>query len=270
MTGRLAILSGAGALPLLLARAVPDVCVIGFDNLPNDFPAGQAATFAIEQLGGLIAHLRAEGVDRLVMAGAITSPVLDPARFDALMQAEAPGLMAAMADGDDAALRHLVGIFRAQGFEVLGAHDLLPSLTLTAQHIGPDADAQTEADIAKAQSILLALAPLDIGQGAVVAGGLCLGIETVQGTDALLAFVAATPPARRPASPGAFVKLPKTGQDLRVDMPAIGPQTIKAAREAGLAGLVIAAGATLLLDRDAVLRDLQASGLFLRVIEVSA
>ncbi|MDO6646773.1 LpxI family protein, partial [Acinetobacter guillouiae] len=82
--------------------------------------------------------------------------------------------------------------------------------------------------------ILLALSPLDVGQGAVVAGGLVLGIETLQGTDALLRFVGDTPAPLRRCQGGVLVKAPKRGQDLRVDMPAIGPDTVRNAAAAGL------------------------------------
>ena len=112
-------------------------------------------------------------------------------------------------------------------------------------------------------AILGALAPVDVGQGCVVAGGLCLGIETLQGTDALLRFVAATPEALRGDRRGVLVKRPKDGQDLRVDMPAIGPATVQAAAEAGLEGIAIEAGRVLLIDRPALVEACEATGLFL-------
>jgi DUF1009 family protein len=97
-----------------------------------------------------------------------------------------------------------------------------------------------------------------------VADGQVLGVETAQGTDAMLHFVMQTPDALRHRAKGVLVKLPKPGQDLRVDMPAIGPDTIRRAAEAGLAGIIIAAGQVLLIDRAATLADVEAAGLFLR------
>lgn len=79
----------------------------------------------------------------------------------------------------------------------------------------------------------------------------------MQGTDAMLKFVGQT----APSSNGVFVKRPKPGQDLRVDMPAIGPDTIRNAARAGLSGIEIAAGAVLLLDRDAILAACAETGL---------
>ena len=111
--------------------------------------------------------------------------------------------------------------------------------------------------------ILLALSPLDVGQGAVVAGGLCLGIETLQGTDALLRFVAETPEHLQRGAGGVLVKAPKRGQDLRVDMPAVGPDTVRNAARAGLDGIVVSAGKVVLIDRDATRAALEETGLFL-------
>ena len=111
--------------------------------------------------------------------------------------------------------------------------------------------------------ILLALSPLDVGQGTVVAGGLCLGIETLQGTDALLRFVGETPGHLRRGSGGVLVKAPKRGQDLRVDMPVVGPDTVRNAAAAGLEGIFASAGKVLIVEQDATRAALAETGLFL-------
>ncbi len=96
----------------------------------------------------------------------------------------------------------------------------------------------------------------------MVADGLCLGIETLQGTDALLRFVAQTPAALRPKAPGVLVKYPKAGQDLRVDMPAIGPDTVRNAVQAGLGGIVILPGQVVVLERAELIAAAEAAALF--------
>ena len=117
---------------------------------------------------------------------------------------------------------------------------------------------------ARAAEIVAALGAVDVGQGAVVAQGLCLAVESLPGTDAMLAWVAQT--ARRPNPAGAkgvFYKAPKPGQDRRIDLPALGPQTVARAAAAGLAGIVWQAGGVILLDRDDMIAGAQAHGLFL-------
>lgn len=238
--GARAIIAGAGALPGLLAEAGPALTV-RFEGAPGG-TAGADLTARFERLGRLFSDLRAQGVTELCLAGAMRRVRFDADALDAETAALLPALQAAMGQGDDALLRRIVTIFEAEGFTLRGAHELRPDLVATegALH-GTPAPA---GDAARARAVLAAMGPLDVGQAAVAAGGQILGIETLQGTDAMLGFVADT----APHSGGVLVKRAKPGQDLRVDMPAIGPDTVAAAARAGLSGIELQAGHVLLLD----------------------
>lgn len=264
---RLAILSGSGALPSLLLAANPSAFVVTFKGVAADV-SGYAASF--EKLGALFDTLRNEGVTQVVFAGSMARPALNPMRFDSKMLRLAPRLLAAMKLGDDGLLATVIEVFEGEGFAVIGAHQAAPTLTAKAGLIaGPRPKKPQLADAARALQILTTLGPLDIGQGCVVSGGLCLGIETLQGTDALLGFVAQTPAHLRRGGGGVLFKAPKIGQELRVDMPAIGVETVRAAKAAGLDGIVIAAQKVLLLDRPAIEIAVQEAGLFLLAQEVA-
>ena len=259
---RLAILSGGGALPAALAAAYPEALRIVFDDVPHQMPA-PVEQHSLNRMGGLFDTLRAGGASDLVLAGAMGRPALNPAEFDAGMMAIAPRLLPAMQSGDDGILRLMIAVFEEQGFCVRGAHELLPELTVPEGLFGgPVPTDAALADASRAFDILLALSPLDVGQGAVVSAGLCLGVETLQGTDAMLRFVGETPEALRRGR-GVLVKAPKRGQDLRVDMPAIGPDTVRNAAAAGLEGIVVSAGRVLLLQADETRRALDETRLFL-------
>ena len=259
---RLAIISGQGSLPVALAAANPDALVITLQGVSHDHSV-ETREHRFEALGALFDDMRAEGVNEVVLAGGMARPSLDPSAFDTFMQATAPRLMAAFQQGDDQLLRLVITLFEEQGFAVRGAHDVLPSLTADlGQMAGPTPSESDLKDAAKAADILRTLAPLDVGQGVTVAAGLCLGIETLQGTDALLDYVGRTPSHLRRA-PGVFVKAPKAGQDLRVDMPTIGPATVARVAKAGLAGIVVAAGRVLILDRAATFKAAENAGVFL-------
>lgn len=263
MAQRLAILACSGALPAQIADAHPDAVQIAFAGIPHGL-GPRAREHRLEKMGALFDTLRTEGVTQVVLAGSLARPALDTAALDAATMALAPRLMQALQGGDDGLLRFVIGIFEEQGFAVVGAHELLPGLTAAADlEIGTAPSEADLSDAARARDILRALSPLDVGQGCVVAGGQCLGIETLQGTDALLRFVAATPGALRPAARGVYVKAAKRGQDLRVDMPAIGPQTVAGAAAAGLAGLVVEPGRVMILEREATFRAVADAGLFL-------
>lgn len=263
MTGRLAILACTGGLPVALAAAHPDALIYRLKGVPSGLD-DRGQEFPIEKIGALFAAMKDAGVTRMVFAGALTRPALNPADLDAEMMRLAPRVMAALPQGDDALLRVVIGIFEEQGFTVLGAHELLPDLVAEAGlAIGPVPSKAQLGDIARGFDILRVTAPLDIGQGCAVAGGLCLGIETIQGTDALLDYIAATPEGLRRGHKGVYVKAAKQGQDLRIDMPAIGPDTIQGLTRADLAGIAVQAGGVAILQRETTLRAAQEAGIFL-------
>lgn len=247
-----AILAGMGALPGLLLEAGPAE-VVRFRGVEVDVTPTMEARF--EQLGMLFDTLRDRGVTEVCLAGAMSRPPLDPVAFDPFTASKMPVLMQAMGQGDDALLRAVIGVIEEAGFTVVAAHALRPHLVAPAGALAGKPMGETDA--ARARAVLDALGALDVGQGAVVAKGQVIGVETLQGTDAMLAFVAQS----APGSGGVFVKRPKPGQDLRVDMPAIGPDTIRNAANAGLKGIEIAAGTVLLLDREAILAACAETGL---------
>lgn len=256
MTGR-AIIAGTGVLPGLLLEA-GSAHVVAFEGVPVATDGAGRIAARFERLGRLFDDLAGAGVSEVCFAGAMGRPPLDPAALDPVTTALMPRLMQAMARGDDALLRDVAAIFEERGFAVVPAHALRPDL-LAAEGclVGGDLP---ERDVARARAVLEALGPLDVGQAAVAGRGQVLGIETLQGTDAMLRFVAET----APGSGGVLVKRPKPGQDLRFDMPAIGPGTVEAAARAGLSGIEIAAGGVLMLDPDAVRAACGAAGLSLR------
>jgi DUF1009 family protein len=264
---KLAILSGGGQLPVMIKQAHSDAHVVGFEGMPTELD-NVAHLHRFERLGGLFSDLRDRGVTHIVMAGAMSRPDFAPDLLDEFTKSALPALMAAMAHGDDHLLRHLIALIEGQGFSVIGAHSLLP-LTQPTGILAGQVPADVERDVARADQVLKTLSPLDVGQGVVVENGLVLGIETLQGTDALLSFVAATAPNLRGTIGGVFVKRPKAGQDLRVDMPTIGPNTIDLVAKAGLSGIVISPDACVVVDVHETIERANNHGIFIKVVEAT-
>ena len=171
---RLAILAFAGSLPGRLAAAHPDALYVAFgDDSAAPPPGIEVAGASYERWGALFRTLRDADVTDVVMAGGLARPRLKPSRFDPKTLALAPKLMAALKGGDDQLLRTVILLFEREGFVVRGAHELVDGLTAPAGLLcGPKPSAAAMEDIAAAAGILTALGPLDVGQGAVVAGGL--------------------------------------------------------------------------------------------------
>jgi len=253
-----AILAGGGALPQSLLEA-GDAILVTFHGTPVDARASQQIEARFEQLASLFARLKSEGVTELCLAGAMRRPVFEPTALDAGTAALMPRLMAALQQGDDGLLRAVIALLEEQGFTICAPHDIRPDLLASEGVMVGEVSAALHGDAHRAAAVLAALAPQDVGQGAVVAKGQVLAIETLPGTDAMLEFVAQT----CPNSGGVLMKRPKAGQDLRVDMPGIGPQTIAMMQKAGLSGLVVQAGGALILERAEVLARAASAGITL-------
>lgn len=264
--GRLALIAGRGALPGIVASALPEPPYVasmdGFlpDTLTPD------TVFRLERLVPFLDHLADQGVGQVVFAGAVRRPRLDPSLFDPATAQLVPRMLAAMQGGDDAALREVVAIFEEAGLVVIGADTAVPELSVAEGVLCGAVSEADRRDAFRAAEVVAAVGAVDVGQGAVVAGGLCLGVEALPGTDALLAFVAQTRTVAPPDAPGprgVLYKAPKPGQDRRVDLPAVGPGTVHGAAAAGLSGIVWEAGGALLIDRAATVAAAEAAGLFL-------
>jgi hypothetical protein len=149
---------------------------------------------------------------------------------------------------------------------MVGIKDVAPDLLMPEgclTRAAPDDHAGT--DIAKGRDVLRALSPFDIGQAAVVIDGHVVAVEDIEGTDGLLARVArlrGEGRIRARAGRGVLVKAPKSGQDLRFDLPTIGPRTIEGAAAAGLGGVAILAGNTIVVEPQAMIEAADAAGLF--------
>lgn len=260
---RVAVIAGQGALAPALIAALDRPLVYALEGFA---PEGVAAhPFRLERLVPFLDNLLDQGVGRVVFAGAVQRPRLDPEAFDARTAQLVPRIMMAMQGGDDAALRTVLEIFEESGIVICSVSEILPDLVpqeglLTGQ---PSEADRRDAD--RGAQILAVTGGLDIGQGVVVAQGLCLAIETLPGTAAMLDFVARNS-AMRPDPKGArgvFYKAPKPGQDRRIDLPTLGPDSVTQAAAAGLAGIAWEAGGVILLDRDETIRRAQAEGMFL-------
>jgi lipid-A-disaccharide synthase len=234
--GRTALIAGRGALPRIIAAALDSPLVAALDGFAPDGLVPDL-TFRIERLVPFLDHLTASGVCRVVFAGAVQRPRLDPSLFDSATAQLVPQLLAAMQGGDDAALRAVIAIFEEAGLAVVGVDQVAPDLVPGPGLLAGEVTEADRRDAARAAQIVAALGAADVGQGAVVAQGLCLAVEALPGTDAMLDFVAHTGAALRPDPKGArglLYKAPKPGQDRRIDLPALGPATVAAAARAGL------------------------------------
>jgi DUF1009 family protein len=272
-TGRIGIVAGGGRLPLLVAESAvaggarPVIVLLeGEVEDPSAYAAFTTENLSLEGAARLLPILKSHGVDRVVLAGAVTRrPKLRDIKWDRRMISWLPPLASAIWQGDNVLLSALVGILEKQGLRVVGAHEVAPDL-LTIE--GPltkirpgKADLR---DIDAARIAAEAIGQLDIGQAAVSIGGRVIALEGIEGTEGLLERVATLRGHGRLAGRkgGVLVKVSKPQQEMRADLPAIGPRTVDFAHRAGLAGIALEAGRSLVLDGPDVVRIANECGLF--------
>jgi hypothetical protein len=221
---------------------------------------------SVGQIGRAVKLFRAENCRDLVFIGTLVRPALSEIRLDWATLRVIGRIWASFRGGDDHLLSGIGDILERDGFRMIGIRDVAPDLLMPEGCLTravPDVHAL--ADIARGRDVLLALGRFDIGQAAVVVDGHVVGVEDIEGTDGLLARVArlrAEGRIRAATARGVLVKAPKSGQDLRFDLPTVGPRTVEGAASAKLAGIAIVAGHTMIADPEAVIEAADARGLF--------
>ncbi|WP_460450969.1 LpxI family protein [Alsobacter sp. SYSU BS001988] len=266
-----AIVAGGGAFPAEVARAARQagrpVRVIGLRGFsPRSVDGERVPLVDMLDPSRLLSLLKEIGPDCVVLAGSVTRP--GPSAIASVYSAfrNREELARVLSSGDDRLLRGAVALVEDAGFRVVGAQEIAPSL-LAPEGVLTAAVPESGhlRDIELAFELLAATGRFDIGQGVVVSGGRVLAVEGPEGTDAMLDRVAGLVRSRRvrlDGQGGVLVKRPKPEQDLRVDMPAIGPRTIARLSKAALSGVAVAAGGVVIVDRDSVVRAADKAGLF--------
>jgi len=221
---------------------------------------------SVGQVGRAVKLFRSENCRDLVFIGTLVRPALSEIRLDWGTLRVIGRVWAAFRGGDDHLLSGIGRILEQDGFRMVGIRDVAPELLMPEGSITravPDQSAA--ADIARGRDVLRALSPFDIGQAVIVIDGHVVGVEDIEGTDGLLARVAhlrAEGRIRAKAARGVLVKAPKSTQDLRFDLPTIGPRTIEGAGKARLAGVAIVAGNTIVVEPQTMIEAADAAGLF--------
>ena len=221
---------------------------------------------SIGQLGKATKLFRAENCRDLVFIGTLVRPALSEVRLDWGTLRVIGRVWAAFRGGDDHLLSGIARILEQDGFRMVGIKDVAPDLLMPEGCLTLEVpDEKAAADIARGREVLRALSPFDIGQATVVIDGHVVGVEDIEGTDGLLTRVArlrAEGRIRTRTARGVLVKAPKSGQDLRFDLPTMGPRTVEGAAAAKLAGIAIVAGNTIVVEPQAVIEAADAAGLF--------
>jgi len=255
----LAIVAGSGDLPKKIVEYCKkhhlDFRVIQFEGVELNWLKNLPVLSAkYEKPNSLFSSLKEIGCNQVVFAGSMKRPKLNPIKFDIKFLKIASKLLPALRSGDDAILKIIADIFEKEGLEILSADQILKNLFVPEGVLTIIKPTNNDlSDIKRGFEIIHYISNIDIGQACIVGQGLCLGIETIQGSDELIKFAGTNKHKYlydECGGKGVFVKSPKINQDNRIDVPSIGVETIKNLADAGFSGLAIKADSVQIIDKD--------------------
>lgn len=269
--GPLALVCGGGSLPFAVADYVAargrKVMLFPLRGVaaPGDYAHRPHQWIRLGEFGKFFRLARAAGCRDLVFIGSLMRPSFWQVRPDLRTLMALPRIFAAYRGGDDHLLRGIGRLIEEYGFRLLGAHEVAPEILVPPGTLGraPPSDS-ARADIAFGFDYLRVAGPFDVGQAVVVADRHVLAVEAVEGTDAMLTRVAEMRASGgiRIAAGGVLVKAAKPGQDRRFDLPSIGPLTVEGVVRAGLAGIAVAAGETIVAEPSLLVQAADRANIF--------
>jgi UDP-2,3-diacylglucosamine hydrolase len=256
--GPIAIICGGGSFPGAVAEAIMrngrQPVLFGLKNWadPKIIERHTHHWIAIGQVGRFFRLAREAHCKEVLFIGSLLRPPLTQVRLDWQTIRLLPRVARAFRGGDDRLLSEIASMAEDGGLRVIGVRDVAPEVFVPEGVLGRHQPLERDrSDIARGMKLIAALGPFDVGQAAVVANNHVLAVEAAEGTDNMLARIADLRRQGRVTTPpgvGVLVKAPKPGQDRRIDLPSIGPRTIESAARAGLAGVAVAAGSTIIAE----------------------
>ena len=258
---KIVLIAGEGVLPLEIARRLhqkgaPPVVVTLRDDPETFAPLSEAVVrLRFPRLGRVVREAKRHGAEALIMAGRVAKRAiyLLPALLDPLTRSV---LSRAAPRDDHALLGAIVAAFEGEGIAVLPYWHILPEFLAPEGRLGSRAPTEDELrDIRYGAEILRVTLPCSFGQALVVADRAVVAVEAMEGTDAMVERCGAL------SGRGVLVKMMRSDQDVRYDLPTVGPGTVASMRRAGLTCLAVEAGRTLIVEPDRTIRDADAQGI---------
>ena len=253
LPSKIGIIAGGGRMPILLAeecaRRNIEVFGVGFeDHTDSDFfELCPNITSKLGQVGTIIKAFQKRDVQDLVLIGSIKRPSFSELIPD-LKATKFLAKNGLKAQGDSGLLSALREFLEGEGFRIHGIQDFIPDLVISEGVLTKTKpNKQDRADIERGIEVLQGMAAIDIGQAVIVQDGLVLGVEAIEGTSALIERCA---PLKRKGAKGVLLKLCKPQQDVMLDLPTIGIETLKRIHEAGFGGIAAHAGKSLIVDQE--------------------
>lgn len=264
---KLGLIAGAGQLPQKVIEAClqqnRQFYIVAFENQtePQLVEKLPHIWCRLGQTKKALDYLKQQGVQEVVMVGPIKRPSWSELKPDAFTAAWLAKRFHKIL-GDDSLLRAVIHLIESEGFTVISAESIIGNLLLAPHGVMGKyrPTSQDQHDISLGLKVATALGKCDIGQAVVIQQGLVLGVEAIEGTEALLKRCASL---KRAGSGGVLVKITKPDQEVRVDRPTVGLETLKSIQESGFKGLAVEAFEVIMLNKDDMIKFADEHKLFL-------
>ena len=276
---KVAIIAGSGSVPCLVAESAKAEgrapLLLGIEGSASpDIEAFSHQWVSLIDIESIMEHLHKASLKDVVIVGAIKLP--DISDSDLMQQARIPekllGLLMEKGGSDNALLSSVIEYLEGEGFRIVAPEEVCTDLTAKEGFLaGNQTTPHEEKDISYALEVIHRLSSLNIGQAAVVRGGVAVAVEAMEGTDAMLKRAVSLLQFKKGQERrGVLVKLPRPHQDMRIDLPTIGPQTVESAAAAGLAGIALMENQALIVHKKETSDLAKKTGLFIRVLSAQS
>ena len=263
---KLGMIAGGGMMPVEIIRHCDqtgrEIFVVGIEPYAKEEELKDVShIFAkIGEAGKMLKALAQNNVHDIVLAGGVKRPSFK----ELIPDWEGAKIMARLAIkkmSDDNMFRAVIDEIERHGYKVVGIEEVVPGMMFSEGLYGKVKPmAEDMDDIRRGIQVAKALGAVDVGQAAVVQEGMVLAVEAIEGTDMMLSRAATV---KKKGKAPVMVKVLKPGQDMRVDLPAIGLQTIEQLKKYGIKGIAVEAGGILLIEREAVIKMANEAGIFI-------
>jgi len=268
---KLGMIAGSGMMPVEIIKHCnetgKEIYVIGLDPFANEEQLKDAPhSFAkIGEVGKMLKAFKSNNVYNIVLAGGIKRP-----SFKELIPdwegMKMVGKLAMKKMSDDNMFRAVIDEIEKLGFKIVGIEEVVPDMLFFEGLYGKVKPSKEDMDdIERGITVAKALGAVDVGQAVVVQEGMVLAVEAIEGTDMMLSRANTV---RKEGKNPVMVKVLKPGQDMRVDLPAIGLQTIELLKKYRIKGIAVEAGGILLIEREAVIKMADEAGIFILGIKI--
>lgn len=263
-TDRVALIAGNGQLPAEILREMNamklDPLLIGIrGEIEPELSSLASEILTYGQLGRLFEYLKMENIHHVIFAGGINKrPDFKSMKMDFVTLKDVPTLLKIVMGGDNSVLSKVATYFAKKNVTVVGAHKVVPSLLANKGFISGKVPLKSALPvIEKAYLAAKQIGAMDVGQAAIAEDGRIIALEAAEGTDAMIERVANLRKSGRIGknpSIGVLAKALKPDQDMRADLPSIGPDTVRSVAKAGLKGIVLEADRSFILQKEETLK----------------